>query len=229
MIITIDGPVASGKSTVAQLIAKHFGFYYINSGLLFRALAYLLKNYCHYTDQQLKNIQQHDVQLLLDAADFKYVCGSGLDIAIFFKNKNITSFLKSVEIDGLSSMISKQKLVRDALIVMQREYAKKYDLVVDGRDTGSVVFPDAEYKFFVTASNKVRASRWQKDQKKRGNSFSQKEALDVIVQRDEQDSNRKIAPLIVPKDGLIIDTSDLKIEEVLVKIIASIDKKRALT
>lgn len=215
MIITIDGPTASGKSSVARALAKRLNFYYVYSGLIYRALAYLLINQKAYTQEQLKKPLAEDIAQLLDQKRFVYRYDDQEQERVFFDAQDITPFLKDSFIDQAASIVSTHERVRSELRNVQRIIARSYDLVVDGRDAGSVVFPEAEYKFFLTASPEIRAERWRLQQLQLGEEFTPKQAREQIAQRDKRDQTRDIAPLIIPNDAIVIDNSALNIEETL--------------
>ncbi len=197
MIITIDGPVASGKSTVARLLAKKLGYQYLNTGLMFRAVAYLL-----YTKNRSLNL-----------TELVYTYNPQDGAQILYKDSNITPLLKTPEMDQLSSQVATQPEVRTALLTYQRQLAEKNNVVAEGRDTGTIVFPNADYKFFITASPEIRAKRWRGYQHKQGKEYSLKESINIIKERDQRDSAREVAPLIVPEDAHTIDTSAMSIEQ----------------
>lgn len=213
MVITIDGPVASGKSTAARLLAERIGFYHFSSGLLFRALAYLLTKYAGYTEKKLHTLVLSDIAYYLDPQRFTCTFDAKRRLHILFEGKDITPFLKQKELDQAASIIGINPDVRQAMLSLQRIIAQSYNLVVDGRDSGSVVFPDAVIKFFLTASVEVRALRWQQAQKKRGADLSLQETIKQIKVRDERDKSRKVAPLIIPENAIIIDNSGYSIQE----------------
>ncbi len=223
MIITIDGPTASGKSTIAGVLARHLHYYHINSGLLYRSLAYLLVTELKYTEKLLHSVKQEAIEYCMNSEKFlyEYDVSTGT-ISIFYMKKNITHFLKDASVDYSVAIISPQKLVREAMVKEQHSLAKKHNIVTDGRDVGSHVFPDADYKFYLTASLQVRAERWQKDQEKRGNNFSLQEAELAISDRDLKDQTRKISPLIIPEGALVVDSSDLSIQETIDRMLACI-------
>lgn len=222
MIITIDGPSASGKSTVAHVLAKELGYYCLYSGLLFRAVAYLLVNHELYTEDMLKNPQPEHIQKYLDPARFTYQYDTSGKAIIVFDGQDITPYLKDSNIDQSASILSTNKQVRDILLRVQQRIGKKYHLVVEGRDSGSVVFPYAEYKFFLTASPEERACRWQKMQEERGIKYTLEEAMQELEKRDTRDANREIAPLRVPEEAIIIDSTDLDIRQVVRKMVSYI-------
>ncbi|MFT6765245.1 MAG: cytidylate kinase [Alteromonas naphthalenivorans] len=213
MIITIDGPAASGKSTISRMTAENLTFYYLNTGLLYRAVTYLLMHQYDYTKQTLTSVQNDDLVACTDATRFFYLYSSSNGPSIVYDNKDITDFLKDPVIDQYVSLISPQASVREALSNLQRAIAHTHDVVVEGRDVGSVVFPDADYKFYLTASLKVRAIRWQAYQEKKGNTYSLEQSMDRVEQRDLQDKNRAHSPLVVPDKAITIDNSNLTLKE----------------
>lgn len=213
LIITIDGPVASGKSTVSRMLANNLGYYYLCSGLLYRALGYLLINKFFYTQETIGNPRAEDIKACFDGQKFSYQYNKETQEHIFFEDQDITVHLKERLIDKITSLLSVNEQVRAAVTTMQRDIAHNHNIVTDGRDVGSVVFPHADVKFFITASVEVRAERWRKDQEKYGNNLTLSQAAALITDRDNRDKNRTIAPLIVPKDGIVIDTSALNIQQ----------------
>jgi cytidylate kinase len=222
MIITIDGPVASGKSTVSRILAHRLGYYYLCSGLLYRTLSYVLITFRGYTLETLNQLKQEDIEYCFDETHFSYCYDKKNNEHIFFNGQDITSYLKAELIDKVASIISINRQVRDTVTKKQHTIAAHHNIVTDGRDVGSVVFSQAEYKFFVTASIGIRAERWRKDQKKYGVTILPNDAVAIITDRDERDKNRVIAPLIVPEGAIVIDTSELSIEQTIEKMLASI-------
>ena len=223
MIITIDGPAASGKSTIARMTAEHLSFYYLNTGLLYRAVTYLLINKHEYSQQDLTTIKDGDVSEYTDIKRFVYSYTAQEGSVVIYDNQDITGFLKDPLIDSSVSLISPQKNVREALSHLQRESAQDHDVVVEGRDVGSVVFPHADYKFFLTASLEVRAQRWRKYQDEKGNYYSLDRVKELVEQRDLQDKTRKISPLVVPSKAITIDNSKLTLEESIQEILKHIN------
>ncbi len=219
MIITIDGPAASGKSTVARAIAHQLGYYYLYSGSLFRALAYLLHTYAGYDVQNRAQVSQKDIDIFLDPTRFKYAYTQQSGERIFFDDIDITDRLKTPVVDELASIIATNASVREALKKLQRTIADEHDIVIDGRDSGSVVFPQADYKFYLTASAEERAHRMQKSLEKKGQIISVAQARSDIEHRDARDSNRVIAPLIKPKGAIEIDTTGLSKQETMQKFL----------
>lgn len=210
MVITIDGPVASGKSSVASALAQELGFYYLYTGLLYRGIAYILVEKFGYDRERLKSPCEADLTHLMECFEYRYEKGAP---QIYYKKVNITSFLKSAEIDDFSSLSSANQYVRKAILQRQILMGQQYDLVADGRDMGTVVYPDAPCKFFLTASVEVRARRWQKDQAAQGTSFSLDEAMRIVAERDQRDSTRTYSPLRPASDAIIVDNSTYSLEE----------------
>ena len=199
MIITIDGPTASGKSSVAQLLAERLSYYYLYTGLLYRALAYI----------RISKAESTPIKDILTNGSLQYSYTHPKVPQILFNGLDITSYLKSAEIDRYASILSADPVVRTLLLDFQRKLGMCHSLVADGRDCGTIVFPHADYKFFLTAHAEVRAARWQKSQVALNNYFTLEESLSIIQERDERDSNRAHAPLIKAPDAYIIDNSNL--------------------
>lgn len=219
MIITIDGPAASGKSTIARLLAEKLHFYYLNSGFLYRALTYCLLHDKQYTKETMASPLLDDVQECLDEKNLIYSYKNNT-ITIYYKNKDITPFLKDALIDEYVCLISPHKGIREQLSFLQQSIAQKHDIVVEGRDVGSVVFPHADYKFYITADLSTRASRWKKDQEKKGFHYTQKEAEQALLYRDQKDQNRSHSPLIIPEHAHKIDTTHMSITDAVNMIYA---------
>jgi CMP/dCMP kinase len=224
MVITIDGPAGSGKSTVAQTLAQKLGFYYINTGLLYRALAFLLLKREGYSEQDLAHPRTEDLKRYLELVHFSYHYSSTGHVTITFEELNITPFLKDEEIDRGASVISVNPIVRKALHDMQHRIKEKHDVVIEGRDTGSSVFPHAEYKFFLTASLQERARRWQQMQEKRGHTLTLPQAEESLKERDRRDKERAVAPLIVPEGAIEIDSTNMSIEQVVQEMMKHIQR-----
>lgn len=222
MIITIDGPTASGKSSVARLLAKELNCYYLYTGLLYRAVAYVLVKMYGYTLDQLEFVAEDTLALVFsgERLAYRYTIVDGAQV--FFDGVDITPQLKVAAVDVWTSYISSQKNVREAITRLQSEIAGHTTIVVEGRDCGSVVFPSAEYKIFITASLVVRAERWAKDQMRLGVVFLQESAESAVKDRDQRDEQRMHSPLIVPKGAFIIDNSQLTLQETVQRILSFI-------
>lgn len=210
MIITIDGPVASGKSSVARLVAQRLGFFYLNTGLLYRAVAYVfLEKYNNIPTQELVDSEVFDI-----TSHMHYVY-DGAIARILFDGVDITDLLSATTLDQPASLLSAIPSVRAALLAVQRACAAKYNVVADGRDCGTVVFPNADYKFYLEASLAERARRLMADSKRKGQPSTLADATIAIKQRDARDMQRAIAPLRVPDDAFVIDSTALSLKEVV--------------
>ena len=208
MIIAIDGPSAAGKSTIAKLLAKKLGIEYIDTGAMYRALA-------------LKAIQKGvDVD---DEAELASLLGStDIDLAgtqVLLDNEDVADRIRTGEVSMQASRISAIPAVRKKLVALQREIGARKSVVMDGRDIGSNVFPNADHKFFITASSEVRAERRRKELAERGEDAPYETVLADIVKRDWDDSHRDLNPLIQTEDAILIATDDLGVEEVLEEVI----------
>lgn len=225
IIITVDGPVASGKSTVAFMLARQLGFNCLSSGLLFRSLAYILSTKYHYAVEQLVDVSAHDIDEALLQDHFVYQPHDRYCGALVFEGMVLNPLLKTAVIDKQASVLATNEYVRKSLLLVQRRIVSGHNTVVEGRDTGSVVFPDADVKFFLTADAHVRASRWQHDQQNKGFFVSLHEALIIIQERDERDRNRAKSPLIVPDEAFVIDNSSLTQDQTIALMRANIKEK----
>lgn len=203
--IAIDGPAGSGKSTISKLLAKNLDYIYIDTGAMYRAITlYFLEKNIGYNDND--TIISH-----LESIEIKFK-DNGKRVTL--NGKEVTEDIRSTKVTKSVSMYSKIKEVRDFLVNQQRDLAKCNNVVMDGRDIGSNVLKDAEFKFFLNASIEVRANRRYEELKNSKNISYDKVKCDII-NRDEQDMNREISPLIKVKDAIEIDTSSLSIEEVI--------------
>lgn len=215
MIITIDGPTASGKSTIARTLAVQLHFYYVATGMLYRALAYILTITYNYSRDNLHHPHLADVQECLrpDRLHYRYDPLKGP--ILIFDGVDITPHLKTALIDEYSSIISAHEKVREYMVQLQRTLSNHFDVIVEGRDCGSVVFPNADIKFFVTALLSVRAERWRFDQAVKGNDFTAEQAFQIVKERDFRDETRSASPLIIPEGAIVVDNSYLSKEQTL--------------
>lgn len=220
MIITIDGPSASGKSYTARLLAQKLGLKHLNSGLLFRALAYILVTYFDYSPENLVYVRREDIDKIL-SNNFEYLSENGFG-KVIYNQRDLTPFLKSQKIDQAASILSTVPYVREVLLNYQRHYALENSIVVDGRDAGSVVFPNAQVKIFLTASPEIRAQRWHDDMLQKGKKYTFEHSLKEITTRDERDKMRSNAPLVIPEGAIVIDNSNLDVNQTLDKIMSYI-------
>lgn len=212
MIIAVDGPAGAGKSTVAKILAKRLGFLYIDTGSMYRALTLkALENNIPISDEKQINALAAKVKLdLRNNPDGSLsVILDGRDVSLDIRQARITRFVSDV---------AKIKEVREVLVKMQRELGLKGDCVLDGRDIGTVVFPDAQKKFFIDASSRVRVERRFKELKGLGQDISLNEVEQDLSNRDKIDSTRQVSPLRKAQDAIYIDTSCLSIEQVVDKM-----------
>ena len=213
MQIAIDGPASSGKSTVAKLIAKHLGIIYIDTGAMYRAV----------THQALRqSIQANDIENILQMLKgmdmtFKNIDGKQF---VFNHEEDISLAIRSDNVTAHVSEFSAIAQVREFLVEFQRQLAFNNDVIMDGRDIGTVVLPQADYKFFLVASSRVRAQRRYEENIRRGISDESVDTIEEnIIKRDQYDSQRKHSPLVKAHDAVEIDTSDFSIDEVVDKIL----------
>ena len=212
-IITIDGPAGSGKSTVSRLMAEKLGYLYLDTGAMYRAVA---------LQANRLNIDFDDSKALEDVCknlDLDFVTDGALS-RIFIGDEDVSLLIREPEVDMLASDVSAVKEVRSSMTELQRKIGRSGDLVAEGRDMGTVVFPDADYKFFVTASHEARSERRYSERIERGESVLMEDVEADLGKRDEQDSNRSIAPLKPADDAVIIDTSPLNIAQVVEKMLS---------
>ncbi len=205
--IAIDGPAASGKSTVAKLIARELGYTFINTGAMYRAVTW-------YTLKQGVNPADVDaVRALLPGIPLAFG-KDGANSTVMCEGKVLSDELTETEVNNNVSAIAAIPEVRALLVEKQREYNSSEPVVMEGRDIGTVVFPNTRFKYFVTASEEVRAAR-----------RAAQGLTDSIAERDRKDSARACAPLVMAEDATLVDTSELTIEQVVAKVVADIKSK----
>ena len=202
-VITIDGPSASGKGSLAKNIANHFDYNLLDSGVLYRLFAMLESKQKDYFE--IINIIKHQVDFALKEEGLKIILDQKVDI---------THDLRSEEIAKSASQLSSKKQVRELLFGLQRDFYDGGELVADGRDMGTVVFKDAKLKIFLTASPEVRAKRRYLELQNRGQEVNMPALIADIEARDLKDSSRELSPLLPADDAIIIDSSDMTLEEV---------------
>ena len=210
--IAIDGPAGAGKSTIARKLAKELGYYYVDTGAIYRTVAYFFDLWGvapKDIDGITRYIDELNVGIEYDEAGLQHMIMNGMDV---------TADIRTQEIGQKASLVAAHAIVRDMLLDMQRDVAKKYDVVMDGRDIGSVVLPKATVKIFLTASAEVRAKRRCDELLAKGQKAKYEQVLKEIQQRDYQDSHREIAPLKQARDAIKLDTSDLDIDGVIAAI-----------
>ncbi|MGA1846238.1 (d)CMP kinase [Deferribacter abyssi] len=206
--IAIDGPAGSGKSTIAKILAKKYGLLYIDTGAMYRFAAYLMLT----TNRNLNELVD-----LLEEKDITFEYKNGEQYLVV-KNDDILYLkdeLRSIEVTSIVSKVASNKDIRNALTKKQKKIASKNNVVMDGRDIGTVVIPDAEFKFFLNATLNERAKRRYKDFVEKGVKITFDEVLEDIKKRDEMDVKREVAPLKKADDAIEIDTTGLTIEDVV--------------
>ena len=210
MIIAIDGPAGSGKSTTARLLAKKLNFIYLDSGAMYRAVTlFFLKNNIDLTNHL-------DILSALDEINLKIDYKSN-NFDVYVQNKNVNDSIRDENININVSKISEISEIRKKMVELQRDFSTNKNIVIEGRDIGSHVFPNAEFKFYVDANIKVRASRRMADTSNTAK-ITLDEMCEQLLKRDKIDSSRDISPLIKPEDAIVVDTTFLSIEEQVIKL-----------
>ncbi|WP_457624783.1 (d)CMP kinase [Persephonella sp.] len=222
MIITIDGPAGSGKSTIAKMIAKELGFTYIDTGAMYRAVALKIKRSGVDPDDPLsvvKVLQSTQIDLI----------PSENGVKVFLDGEDVSGLIRTEEIGKLASKIARHPQVRKILVRMQRKLGEKAkNAVLEGRDTGTVIFPDADIKFFFTASPEVRAERRFKELKEKGININYSDILKEIKERDLLDETREDSPLRPAEDAVIIDTTGKSLQQVFREVLQIIKERSRL-
>ena len=215
MIITIDGPAGSGKSTVAGLVAKHLNFMHFNSGLLYRGITAHLISINFEIEQITVNSPVPELSLKVEFINNVQ--------HVFVNNIDYTSQLRDNKVSTLTPFISSNQNIRDIIDKCQRAFAEKNNIVVDGRDTGSFVFPHAEFKFYLDCSVSERARRRFSEEQLKNNNITLQEIEQQLTERDLFDKTKKIAPLIVPKNAIMLDSTNLNISQVVEEVLQYIN------
>ena len=210
--VSIDGPAGAGKSTIAKLVAKELGAIYIDTGAMYRAMAlYMLRN-------NIDTSNENDVIFNCSNVDITIKFENGEQV-VCLNGENVNGYIRNEEVGNAASTVSKYIPVRQKLVSLQREIAKNQSVVMDGRDIGTVVLPNANPKIFLTASSKERARRRTEELKSKGLFVSIDDIEKDIIERDYQDMNREVSPLKKAPDGIEIDSSNMSIEQVKDEII----------
>jgi CMP/dCMP kinase len=211
-VVTIDGPAGSGKSTISQLLAEELGFVYLDTGAMYRAVALAAKRAGIALDDGGR------LAPLCQRLGLRFE-RRGSQTLIFLGDEDVSQSIRSPEMDMGSSRVSAVREVREAMTVMQRDIAAGLKVIAEGRDMGTVVFPDAHHKFFLTASPEARAERRYRERVHRGEPVNKTVVATELRRRDEQDQTREIAPLRPAADAVRIDTTLLTVREVIQKIL----------
>ena len=217
--IAIDGPAGAGKSTIAKRLAAELGFRYVDTGAIYRTVAYFLDLW-GVSPKDIDGVERYIDELTIgieyDEDGLQHMIMNGMDV---------TNDIRTQDISQKASLVSAHAVVREVLLDMQRDVAKTHNVIMDGRDIGSVVLPKANVKIFLTASPEVRAKRRTDELLAKGQKVNYEQVLKDIKQRDYQDTHREIAPLKMCRDSVKVDTSEMDIEQVVEEIRAIVRKK----
>ncbi|MDE7295032.1 MAG: (d)CMP kinase [Oscillospiraceae bacterium] len=217
--IAIDGPAGAGKSTIAKAAAKELGYIYVDTGALYRSIAYYVMS----QGKDVKNTAEVEGLLQDIVPELKYIDGQQ---HVFVNGEDVTGKIRTPEVSMATSVVSAIPRVRDFLFNLQQKIAVENNVIMDGRDIGTVVLPNADLKIFLTASPEARAERRYKELSEKGNAPAYEQVLSDIIKRDREDSTRKIAPLKQAADAVLLDTTDMTLEEATETIIGMIAKVR---
>lgn len=217
--IAIDGPAGAGKSTLARRAAKELGFLYVDTGAIYRTVA--LKTLRAGVDAA----DESQVAPLLENLDIRMDYGPDGEQRMFLEGEDVSKAIREHQVSGLASKVAAIPAVRDFLLDFQRKQAREHDVVMDGRDIGTVVLPDADVKIFLTAAPESRAQRRVLELEQRGQQADYNTILHDIIQRDEQDKNRPIAPLRQAEDAVLLDTTKLNLAESLRAMLSLVKEK----
>jgi cytidylate kinase len=204
--IAIDGPAGAGKSSVSMLVAEKLGYSYIDTGAIYRSVAYAM------VEKNVKIEEEDKIRDILKDFDVSFKMIDGLN-HVYLNGEDITSFIRTEKVSMLASTSSALPFVREALFELQKQFGRQGGVVMEGRDIGTVIMPDAELKIFLTASPKNRAQRRLGDLEKKGVNISLEELIEEIKKRDKQDSERKIAPLKQADDAVLLDNTELNLAQ----------------
>ena len=210
--IAIDGPAGAGKSTIARRVAKELSFIYVDTGAMYRAMAlYLLRKEVNRDDtEQIGNICQ-DAEISIEYQNGEQI--------VLLNGENVNSYLRTEEVGNMASVSSAVPRVREKLLSLQRKLAKDLSVVMDGRDIGTTILPDADVKIYLTASSLTRARRRYLELQEKGTVCNLDDIQKDIEERDQRDMNREISPLRQAKDAVLVDSSDLTIQQVVDRIL----------
>ena len=217
--IAIDGPAGAGKSTIAKKLAKELGYYYVDTGAIYRTVAYFLDLWGvspKDVDGVERYIDELTVGIEYDEDGLQHMIMNGMDV---------TGEIRTQDISQKASLVSAHVVVREVLLDMQRDVAKAHNVIMDGRDIGTVVLPKANVKIFLTASAEVRAQRRTDELIAKGQKANYNQILKEIQQRDYQDTHREIAPLKLARDSIKVDTSEMDIDQAVAAIREIVSKK----
>ena len=218
--IAIDGPAGAGKSTIARRVARELSFIYVDTGAMYRAMAlYLLRRKVNRDDtEQIGNICQ-DAEISIEYKNGEQI--------VLLNGENVNSYLRTEEVGNMASVSSAVPRVREKLLSLQRKLAKDMSVVMDGRDIGTTILPDADVKIYLTASSLTRAKRRYLELQEKGTVCNLDDIQKDIEERDQRDMNREISPLRQAEDAVLVDSSDLTIQQVVDRILQIFRSKTA--
>ena len=220
MKIAIDGPAGAGKSATAKALAKELGFIYVDTGALYRGIGlFAIRN-----GKDPASIEEVVPLLAQIKIEMRHIEG---EQHIFLNGEDVSDKIRTESVSAASSKVSAIPAVRDFLFDMQREIAETNDVVMDGRDIGTVVLPDAELKIFLTAKPEIRAERRVKQLREKGIIVDFKEVLEEVIERDNNDFNRDFRPLKLAEDGILFDNSEITFDETVEKLISIAKERKA--
>lgn len=218
--IAIDGPGSAGKSTIAKMVANKLNFIYLDTGAMYRSLTYLaLKENCSLEDEAA-------LVALLERSEISFSAAEEQQL-VFINNEDVTEVIRQTDVTKQVSLVSSHGLVREEMVARQQKIAKNDNIVMDGRDIGTVVLPDAPLKIFLVATAEKRALRRYKEAKAKGMDVSLKELTEDLISRDRYDTTRLASPLRKAEDAFEIDSTNLSIEEVVEKVLELVRLKRS--
>ncbi len=217
--VAIDGPAGAGKSTIAKMIAKKMSLIYVDTGAMYRAMAlFILREKIGFDENEKISQKCKEADITIKYENNEQV--------VYLNGKNVNPYLRTEEVGKMASVSSANADVRKKLVELQQELAKTTDVIMDGRDIGTCVLPEADVKIYLTASSKIRAKRRYDELTARGESCDFDTIEKDIIERDKRDMEREISPLRQAEDAILVDSSDMNIEEVVETIISICEEKR---
>jgi cytidylate kinase len=221
LIIAIDGPAASGKSTAAYFVAKNLGYLYLDTGAMYRTLTWrALRDKVNMKDEEV-------LSQLAKVSKISLNHHPNGKVKVYLDGQDVTSLIRSPEVDKYVSIVSRIKKVREIMVAQQREIGRGGEIVAEGRDIGTVVFPEAEVKIYLTASFEERVKRRWEERKLKGLSLPREKVKDELIIRDRIDTHREMSPLKKAKGAVVIDNTYLNIDETVEKILGIVREKLA--